>query len=190
MLILASQSPRRRELLERIGLQFTVHAADIDETMDPADPPQVAVAKLSAKKAAAIGADAADIVIAADTVVVLDGAILGKPHDADDAARMLRLLGGRTHRVMTGVTVRRGERSETAVEITDVTFRPLREREIAAYVATGEPMDKAGAYGVQGAASIFVSGLHGDYFNVMGLPLCRTAELLRSFGVEVLGGKG
>ena len=185
MLILASQSPRRRELLERIGLEFTVRIADIDETMDENDPPETAVAKISAKKAAAVRADESDVVLAADTIVVLDGAVLGKPKDAADAVRMLRMLAGRTHRVMTGVTVRRGERTETRVEITDVTFRALREKEIAAYVATGEPMDKAGAYGVQGKASIFVSGLRGDYFNVMGLPLCLTAELLRTFGVEV-----
>ncbi|MBQ7566525.1 MAG: septum formation inhibitor Maf [Oscillospiraceae bacterium] len=185
MLILASQSPRRRELLGRIGLEFTVRAADIDETMDENDPPEVAVARISAKKAAAVEADESDVVLAADTIVVLDGAVLGKPKDAADAARMLRMLAGRTHRVMTGVTVRRGDKYETRVETTDVTFRPLREKEIAAYVATGEPMDKAGAYGVQGKASIFVSGLRGDYFNVMGLPLCLTAELLRTFGVEV-----
>lgn len=186
MLILASQSPRRRELLGRIGLEFTVRVADIDETMDANDPPQTAVAKISAKKAAAVEAGADDAVLAADTIVVAEGSILGKPKDTADAARMLRLLSGRTHQVMTGVTVRRGETSETRVEVTDVTFRSLSDAEIAAYIATGEPMDKAGAYGAQGLGSIFISGLRGDYFNVVGLPLCLSAQLLRRHGIAVL----
>ena len=144
-LILASQSPRRRELLERLGLHFTVRAADLDESMDAARPPAEEVARLSAEKAAAVDPGSA-VVIAADTVVVLDGRVLGKPRSADEAAEMLRALSGRAHQVMTGVTVRRGGRAETDTVVTDVHFRPLTEREIAAYVATGEPMDKAGAW--------------------------------------------
>ncbi len=188
-LILASQSPRRRELLERLGLHFTVRAADLDESMDAARPPAEEVARLSAEKAAAVDPGSA-VVIAADTVVVLDGRVLGKPRSADEAAEMLRALSGRAHQVMTGVTVRRGGRAETDTVVTDVHFRPLTEREIAAYVATGEPMDKAGAYGIQGLASIFVDRLDGDYYNVMGLPLCRLCRMLRAAGVEILGQAG
>ena len=188
-LILASQSPRRRELLERLGLHFTVRAADLDESMDAARPPAEEVARLSAEKAAAVDPGSA-VVVAADTVVVLDGRVLGKPRSADEAAEMLRALSGRAHQVMTGVTVRRGGRAETDTVVTDVHFRPLTEREIAAYVATGEPMDKAGAYGIQGLASIFVDRLDGDYYNVMGLPLCRLCRMLRAAGVEILGQAG
>ena len=188
-LILASQSPRRRELLERLGLHFTVRAADLDESMDAARPPAEEVARLSAEKAAAVDPGSA-VVVAADTVVVLEGRVLGKPRSADEAAEMLRALSGRAHQVMTGVTVRRGGRAETDTVVTDVHFRPLTEREIAAYVATGEPMDKAGAYGIQGLASIFVDRLDGDYYNVMGLPLCRLCRMLRAAGVEILGQAG
>ncbi len=185
-LILASKSPRRRELLERLGLEFTVRAADVDETMNPANSPEQEVGALSARKAAAIPSGE-DVVVAADTIVVLGDTILGKPKDAADAVRMLKLLGGKTHQVMTGVTVQRGEKRETFVEKTDVTFRPLSETEIRAYVATGDPLDKAGAYGVQGMAGAFVSHLGGDFFNVMGLPICRLCPVLRRFGVTVLG---
>ena len=188
-LILASQSPRRRELLERLGLHFAVRAADLDESMDAARPPAEEVARLSAEKAAAVDPGSA-VVVAADTVVVLDGRVLGKPRSADEAAEMLRALSGRAHQVMTGVTVRRGGRAETDTVVTDVHFRPLTDREIAAYVATGEPMDKAGAYGIQGLASIFVDRLDGDYYNVMGLPLCRLCRMLRAAGVEILGQAG
>ena len=188
-LILASQSPRRQELMGQIGLNFTVRVADIDEAMDPRDEPAAAVQKVSAKKAAAIAASAGagDVIVAADTIVVIDGEILGKPHSPEEAKAMLRRLGGHTHRVMTGVTVVCGDRCETGVEITEVTFRPLSQGEIDAYVATGDPMDKAGSYGVQGLAASFVEGLRGDYFNVMGLPLCRLTGMLRRFGVTVLG---
>ena len=188
-LILASQSPRRRELLGRLGLSFRVQAADIDETMDPAKAPFDEVARLSRDKAAAIAGNApADaVVVAADTVVVLEGRVLGKPHSEEEAREMLRSLSGRPHQVMTGMTVRRGGRVESDTVVTDVHFRPLSEREIAAYVATGEPMDKAGAYGIQGLASVFVDRLDGDYYNVMGLPLCRLCRMLRAAGVEILG---
>jgi len=189
-LILASQSPRRRELLGQLGLTFTVRVADIDEAMDPRLPPEEAVAEVSAKKAAAVSAGQEDVVIAADTIVVLGSTVLGKPHSPQEAEEMLLSLSGRTHRVMTGVTVRRGEESRSFTEITEVVFRTLTETEVRAYVATGDPMDKAGSYGIQGLAALFVESLRGDYFNVMGLPLCALGRVLRQFGVEVLGEKG
>ena len=189
MLILASQSPRRRELLGRLGLSFTVRAADIDETMDPGRPAFDEVARLSREKAAAIalGAEPGDVIVAADTIVVLDGRILGKPRNEADARAMLSALSGREHQVMTGVTVRRGQQVQTETCVTQVHFRPLSQAEIAAYVATGDPLDKAGAYGVQGLASVFVDRLDGDFFNVMGLPLCKLCSMLRSAGVPILG---
>ena len=191
-LTLASQSPRRKALLTQLGLTFTVRVADIDETMTPGTAPEDAVAEVSARKAHAVAADAApdQVIIAADTIVVIDGRILGKPHSPEGAAEMLRTLSGRTHQVMTGVTVLRGGRQETVTEISRVSFRPLTEGEIAAYIATGDPMDKAGSYGVQGLAAAFVERIDGDYFNVMGLPLCRLTGMLRRFGVTVLGEKG
>ncbi len=189
-LILASQSPRRRELLGQLGLTFTVRVADIDETMDPRLPPEEAVAAISAKKAAAVPAGPDDVVIAADTIVVLGTTILGKPRSPREAEEMLLALSGKTHRVMTGVTVCRNGESRSFTEITEVAFRALSEAEIRAYVATGDPMDKAGSYGIQGLAALFVESLRGDYFNVMGLPLCALGRVLRIFGVEVLGEKG
>lgn len=188
--ILASQSPRRQQLLGQIGLQFTVSVADIDETMDPSLPVESAVAVTSAKKALAVMAGKDDVVVAADTIVVVDGEVLGKPHTKEEAHAMLRQLSGREHIVMTGVTVKKGGRLESFTEKTTVSFRSLSEREIEAYIETGEPMDKAGSYGIQGFGSVFVSKLDGDYFNVMGLPLCSLCPLLRSFGVAVLGEKG
>ena len=127
------------------------------------------------------------MVIAADTIVVCDGERLGKPRDEADAFRMLRLLSGRDHQVMTGLTVLRGERSETLTEVTDIHFRELTDNEIRAYIATGEPMDKAGSYGIQGGAALFVSHLCGDYFNVVGLPVCALTGMLRRFGLRVMG---
>ena len=188
-LILASQSPRRRELLARMGLSFTVSVADIDETMDDAKKPFDEVARLSAQKAAAIAetAPADAVIVAADTVVVLEDRVLGKPHSTEEAVAMLTALSGRDHQVMTGVTVRRGGETVTDTVVTHVWFRPLSRAEIDAYVASGEPMDKAGAYGIQGLAGLFVERLDGDYYNVMGLPICRLCAMLRSVGVEVLG---
>lgn len=185
--ILASRSPRRRELLQLIELDFTAVSADADETLDTRLSPKEAVAEISRRKAdaAAAFADCQDIIIAADTVVVLDGTVFGKPKSEADALRILKMLSGRTHQVMTGVTIRRGEQILTATEVTDITFRTLSEDEIKAYIMTGEPMDKAGAYGIQGKASVFVSGIKGDYYNVVGLPLCRLTEMLKLFGVEV-----
>ncbi len=189
-IILASKSPRRKELLGQMGLTFSVSVADIDEYMDSSMTISDAVGNLSCRKAMAVSCGEEDVIIAADTVVVIDGAVLGKPHTEEEAKGMLRRLSGRTHQVMTGVTVRSESHAETFTEITKVTFRDLSEEEIAAYVKTGDPMDKAGSYGVQGKAGIFVSSLEGDYFNVMGLPICTLSRVLRRFHVEVLGEKG
>ena len=177
MIILASQSPRRQELMKLTGLPFTVRVADVDETMDPALPVQQEVAASAAPD---------DIVIAADTIVVIDGRELGKPHTQQDAFDMLSLLSGRTHEVVTVLSVCRGERTESEAVVTRVTFRALTDEEIRAYIATGEPMDKAGSYGIQGYGAMFVSHLEGDYFSVMGLPLCPLCRMLRAFGVSIL----
>ena len=187
-LILASGSPRRRELLEQVGLSFTVAPADVDETLRPELSPREQVMELSRIKARAAAETAPPeaVILAADTIVVLDHAILGKPRDPEDARAMLRSLSGRGHQVLTGVTVRTGETEETACVCTEVHFRPLSEREIDAYVRSGEPLDKAGAYGIQGLAAVFVDKLAGDYYNVVGLPLCAAAGMLRRAGVPLL----
>lgn len=188
-IILASQSPRRKELLERMGIQdFETISPDVDESAFHGLPPEELVRRLSAEKAAAVagkvGEDA--IVIAADTVVALEGAVLGKPADELDAFKMLSALSGVRHQVYTGVTVCRGGEKQTAHEVTDVTFRELSEREIEDYIATGEPMDKAGAYGIQGYGALLIQGISGDYYNVMGLPVCRLSGMLARFGVDCL----
>lgn len=187
-LILASASPRRRELLERVGLRFTVHAADVDETLVPGLTAREQVVRLSRIKAEAVAKTAPEgsVILSADTVVVLDGSILGKPKDPPEARNMLQALSGRSHLVLTGVSVLRGDHLETHCEETKVHLRPLSEAEIASYVATGEPMDKAGAYGIQGYAALFVSHLEGDYYNVMGLPLCAVGQMLRRAGIPLL----
>ena len=185
-LILASQSPRRRELLGLFHLPFSVQVADIDETMDPALPPAQEVARVSRAKAEAISRTPEDIVIAADTIVVLGSRVLGKPADEAQALDMLSSLSGKDHQVMTGVTVLRGNQVLTHTEITDIRFRPLSRREILAYIATGEPMDKAGAYGIQGGAALFAEGIHGDYYNVMGLPVCRLWQMLCRVAPEIM----
>lgn len=185
-IILASQSPRRKELMGLFHIPFTVQVADIDETMDPDKPAFEEVARVSRLKAAAIPRKADDLVIAADTIVVCQGRVLGKPADQADAARMLSLLSGRDHQVMTGVTVLRGDRCITCTEVTDIHFRPLSPKEIDAYIATGEPMDKAGAYGIQGGAALFAERLVGDYYNVMGLPVCRLGQILRQIAPEIM----
>ena len=183
MLILASQSPRRKELLGKLNIPFTVRVADIDEAMDPAGLPETEVARVSQKKALAVERTPEDVVIAADTIVVLDELVLGKPRDKADAKRMLRALSGRTHQVMTGLAVLWGQDTEVVTEVTKVHFRPLSEAEIDRYIESGEPMDKAGSYGIQGGASAFVSGIEGDYFNVVGLPVCRLSQILTAKGV-------
>ena len=186
-LILASASPRRRELLNLFGLPFTVRAADIDEAMDPGKAPFDEVARVSLLKAQATPREAGDVVIAADTIVVCGGQVLGKPRDGADARRMLRLLSDRDHQVMTGVTVLRDSEAVTFTEVTDLHFRDLTDKEIARYVASGEPMDKAGSYGIQGGAALFCTGMKGDYYNVMGLPVCALGEVLKRVAPEWMG---
>ena len=178
-IILASASPRRKELLGLFRKPFEIRVADIDETMDPAKAPFDEVARVSRLKAMAVSRTEDDTVIAADTIVVCEGRVLGKPGSEREACEMLRLLSGRDHQVMTGVTVVKGQQAETFTEVTDLHFRPLSEEEIEAYVATGEPMDKAGSYGIQGGAALFCTRMVGDYYNVMGLPVCRLGEVLR-----------
>ena len=186
LLILASQSPRRRELLGLFRRPFIIRVADIDEAMDPSLPPYDEVARVSRAKAEAVSRQADDIVVAADTIVVCEGRTLGKPHSEAEAAEMLRLLSGRDHQVMTGMTVLRGEASVTCTEVTDIHFRPLSEKEIESYIATGEPMDKAGAYGIQGGAALFAQRMVGDYYNVMGLPVCRLYEILTQLAPDYM----
>jgi septum formation protein len=182
--ILASQSPRRRDLLNLIGITHTVRPADIDETPLPGERPLVVVERLARAKAARIAADASDaLVIAADTIVVIDDHILNKPVDVHDARRMLRTLQGRRHDVYTAVCVTCDGREAAGVEDTGVWFRPLTDAEIDAYIATGEPMDKAGAYGIQGYGATIVERVDGDFFTVVGLPLVRLTRLLTEIGI-------
>ena len=185
-IILASASPRRQELLKLFGVPFCVRVADIDETMDLTKPPFDEVARVSQCKAMAVSREPEDTVIAADTIVVCEGKVLGKPHSEAEAAEMLRLLSGRDHQVMTGCTVLRGDACETFTEVTDLHFRALSEKEIARYVASGEPMDKAGSYGIQGGAALFCERMVGDYYNVMGLPVCRLGQVLRTILPEIM----
>ena len=186
-LILASQSPRRRELLGLTGLDFTVRVADVDETMDSGKAPFDEVSRVSRLKALAVERNEGDVVIAADTIVVCEGQVLGKPRDEADAFRILSLLSGRYHEVMTGMTVLRDDQIITHTEVTKIHFRELHPDEIRAYIASGEPMDKAGAYGIQGGAALFADEMVGDYYNVMGLPVCRLAMILRSLGLPIWG---
>ena len=185
-LILASGSPRRKELLGLFGVPFTVRAADIDETMDPEKPPFDEVARVSRLKALAVPRQPEDLVIAADTIVVCGSRVLGKPHSRQEAVAMLTALSGRDHQVMTGCTVVRGEAIQTFTEVTALHCRPLSEGEIARYVDSGEPMDKAGAYGIQGGAALFCEKIVGDYYNVMGLPVCRLGQVLRMIAPEIM----
>ena len=186
-IILASQSPRRRELLALFGLPFTICVADIDETMDPAAPAAQEVARVSRCKALAVPRGDDAVVIAADTIVVCEGKVLGKPHAPEEAEQMLSLLSGRDHQVMTGVTVLRGAQERVFTEITDLHFRELTQKEIVRYVKSGEPMDKAGAYGIQGGAALFCEKMAGDYYNVMGLPVCRLGQVLKELAPELMG---
>ena len=186
-IILASQSPRRRELLKLFGLPFTICVADVDERMDPNRPAAEEVARVSRCKALAVPRGENAVVIAADTIVVCQGQVLGKPHSPEEAARMLSLLSGRDHQVMTGVTVLLGQQERVFTEITDLHFRELTEKEIDRYVRSGEPMDKAGAYGIQGGAALFCQRMVGDYYNVMGLPVCRLGQVLKELAPELMG---
>ncbi len=180
-IILASGSPRRREILSAAGIEFTVKTADIEETMDKILPPDV-VRDLAIQKAAAVNCADGDAVIAADTVVSVDGKILGKPKDEEDAKNMLRMLSGRMHEVYTGVCVRCGNMSESFSERTEVYFKKLSEKQIENYVKTGEPMDKAGAYGIQGKGALLITHICGDFFNVVGLPVSKLYDLLERSG--------
>jgi len=185
-LILASASPRRKELLGLFHIPFTIRVADIDETMDNTKSPFDEVARVSRLKALAVPREERDIVVAADTIVVCEGKVLGKPRDEAEAVSMLQLLSGRDHHVMTGCTVVRGDRCETFTEVTDLHFRNLSQKEIENYVASGEPMDKAGSYGIQGGAALFCERMVGDYYNVMGLPVCRLGQVLKQIAPEVM----
>ncbi|KIL75485.1 Maf family protein [Bacillus badius] len=182
-LILASGSPRRKELLEQIGLAFTVKVSHADETIPFGMSPEQAVMHLASVKAAAVAADEQDdFVIGADTIVLLDGEILGKPKSRQEAKEMLQRLSGRTHAVCTGVSIRYGADECVFYEKTYVTFWELAEEEINSYLDTGEPFDKAGAYGIQGAGAIFVKKIDGDYFAVVGLPLASLYRQLKRLG--------
>jgi septum formation protein len=183
--ILASQSPRRRELLTLVGITHDVRPADIDETYLPGERPGEHAERLARRKAEVIAArEPGALVIGSDTIVVVDGDVLGKPVDEREAARMLARLGGRSHTVITALAVAwRGE-THSAVEEVGVTFHPLTAAEIAAYIATGEPMDKAGAYGIQGYGATLVARVDGDYFAVMGLSLQLLIRVLRSLGIR------
>jgi septum formation protein len=187
-LVLASASPRRRELLTAAGWEFDVGASAIDETRQPGETPPAYVERMARAKAAAASAEYADglaahgdvVIVAADTAVVAGNEVLGKPSDAGDAARMLRLLSGRAHEVITGVAVAARRGTVAVVESTRVWFDALSDADIAAYVASGEPLDKAGAYGIQGQASRFIPRIEGSYTNVVGLPVATVARLIRA----------
>ena len=187
-IILASQSPRRRELLERMGItDFKVIPARGEEVSIRTLTPDQLVEELSRRKCAEVAANRPDdLVIAADTLVSINNRVLGKPRNEEDAARMLAALSGKLHMVYTGVTVSLGGRTLTQHEMTSVRFRTLTQADIIRYIATGEPMDKAGAYGIQGYGSVLVESISGDYYNVMGLPVCRLSRMLVRFGVDSL----
>ncbi len=199
-LVLASASPRRRELLTQAGFTFLVHPAHIPEDLLPNEDPIAYVVRLARQKAEAVfseitEASASDerasappqVVLGADTTVTIDNLILAKPENPADAARMLRLLSGRTHRVITGIAVVTATHTEVAAEVTGVRFLSLSDEEIAAYIATGEPMDKAGAYAIQGRAARWIPRITGDYFNVVGLPLALVTTMLESIAPSVAG---
>jgi len=183
-LVLASASPRRRELLTQAGFTFEVRAAHVNEDPRPDEDPIAYVVRLAREKAEAVYAELHDpeiLVLGADTTVTLDRHILAKPEDPADACRMLRMLSGRTHRVITGVAIAFASGTEVAAEVTGVQFLTVTEDEIAAYVATGEPMDKAGAYGIQGSAAKWIPRIEGCYSNVVGLPLALVSTMLKAF---------
>lgn len=186
-IVLASGSPRRQELLTRIGIRdFTVRVPQVEEWYPQGLTPPEIVSYISREKSQAVPSEEDEIVITADTMVFLDDERLGKPQDEADALRMLTALQGRRHTVCTGVTVRQGDRVLTESEATGVVFRPAEESELRAYIATGEPMDKAGSYGVQGKGALLVERLEGDFFNVMGLPVLRLSRMLAQFGIKLL----
>ncbi|MFJ7974746.1 Maf family protein [Peribacillus sp. JNUCC 23] len=184
-LILASSSPRRKELLQVLQIPFQSVDANVDESIEPNTAPSDAVKELAHRKAKAVAANHPDsCVIGSDTVVALDGLILGKPTDRADARRMLQLLAGNTHFVYTGVALVQGKKSQVFFEETEVTFWDLSDAEIEGYLDSGEPFDKAGSYGIQGYGSLFVKKIHGDYFSVVGLPVSRLSRELLAFQAE------
>jgi len=186
-IVLASASPRRQELLRQVGVSFRVVPSQVDEQVSEPMSPGSLVEHLALAKARDVAArEAGALVLGADTIVVVDELVLGKPRDRAEAVVMLRALSGRDHQVMTGVALVAGARELVGHETTTVRFRPLEQGEIERYVDSGEPMDKAGAYGIQGRAAAMISAIHGDYFTVVGLPLCRTVSMLSQFGVSVL----
>jgi septum formation protein len=188
-IILASKSPRRREILETMGVSFEIDVADVDESVSDDFSPVEAVCEISKRKAQRIaerhGED--EIVISADTVVVIDGKIIGKPKDKEDAFCILKNLSGRTHEVYTGFTVSGNGKTKTDFEVTKVHFKELCDDDIRRYIATGEPMDKAGAYGIQQKGNLFVDYIHGDYYNVVGFPISKICvTILELFGINLL----
>ncbi|MEE9208005.1 MAG: Maf family protein [Gemmatimonadota bacterium] len=183
-LVLASGSPRRQALLRQLGLEFEVRVTNIDETARAGERAQDTAERLARAKTAAAAPAMDEIVIAADTIVVADGSTLGKPRDEEEAVRMLVHMSGRSHTVVTGLAVRSASRVESATDSTKVWFRSIAEAEIRKYVATGEPLDKAGAYGIQGFGAALVRRVEGDFYNVMGLPVHLLLDLLQRFGVD------
>jgi len=178
MLVLASRSPRRSEILRQAGIPFEVRAADVDESVLPGEPVETYVRRVAEQKAMAVDTAPGDVILSADTVVVIGGEILGKPQDSADAVRMLERLAGREHEVITGVCLQRGRELLYDRAITRVWFKPLTREEIEAYVTSGEPMDKAGAYAIQGLAAKFIERIEGSYTNVVGLPIELVTKLL------------
>lgn len=192
-LVLASSSPRRQQLISLLGLPYQIVTKPVDEGNVEGLSPEKVVCELALRKAKAVLEEVRcsvgeAIIIGADTVVVLDGEILGKPKDEQDAYRMLSALQGRTHQVYSGVACLEWTTGKTVVDYcrTDVTMKPLAEKKIRRYIETKEPLDKAGGYGIQGYGALFIEGIHGDYFNVVGLPLARLSDMLAEFGIEVL----
>jgi septum formation protein len=179
--VLASASPRRKQILENAGFEVEIRVSEADETLPEGISPEKAVEYLASVKAHAVKREKDELVIAADTVVALDGKILGKPRDEKEAFEMLSLLSGKKHTVYTGVCLLYNEKEEIFSDSTGVEFYPLTDGEILKYIETGEPMDKAGAYGIQGKGCVFVKGIKGDYFNVMGLPVSKLNQKLKNF---------
>ena len=182
---LASSSPRRRRILERMGLEFSAAGVDVDERQLPEESAAIMVVRLAVEKACAVAAEPATAVLGADTAVVLDGEVFGKPVDEADALRMLARLSGRRHQVMTGVAVRSAGATKSALTVTEVTFRDINPDEARDYWQSGEPAGKAGAYAIQGQGGAFVASIAGSYTGVVGLPVAETAELLRWAGIDV-----
>jgi len=188
MIVLASQSPRRREILTQAGLKFTVRVPGVEEVRGPGELPEDYVERLARDKATSVVEAPQEFVLGADTIVLVDGEILEKPHTVKEAARMLTLLAGRAHEVLTGVCLIHNGQAQCGVERTTVRFAAMSGDEIAAYAASGEPLDKAGAYAIQGLASRHITGIEGCYFNVVGLPVARVYRMLKDAGYQAAEG--